>query len=48
MTTHLDSHTTIDVKPEMLSGDQKGNRIPHDEMHMQAHREKNTLSYKDN
>ena len=29
-TSHLDSHTTNDVKPEMLSGVQTGNRIPHD------------------
>ena len=31
MTSHLDSHTTNDVKPEMLSGVQTENRIPHDE-----------------
>ena len=30
MTSHLDSHTTTDVKPDMLSGDQTGNGIPHD------------------
>ena len=29
-TSHLDSHTKNDVKPEMLSGVQTGNRIPHD------------------
>ena len=29
-TSHLDSHTTNDVKPEMLSSVQTGNRIPHD------------------
>ena len=28
--SHLDSHTKNDVKPEMLSGVQTGNRIPHD------------------
>ena len=30
MTSHLDSHTTTDVKPDMLSGLQTGNGIPHD------------------
>ena len=30
MTFHLDSHTTTDVKPDMLSGFQPGNGIPHD------------------
>ena len=28
--THLDSHTTTDVTPDMLSGVQTGNGIPHD------------------
>ena len=31
MTSHLDSHTTTNVKLEMLSGVKTGNRIPHDE-----------------
>ena len=30
MTSHLDSHTTTDVKPDMLSGVQPGNGIPYD------------------
>ena len=30
MTSHLDSPTTTDVKPNMLSGVQTGNGIPHD------------------
>ena len=30
MTSHLNSHTTIDVKREMLSGVQIGNGIPRD------------------
>ena len=30
MTSHLDSHTTTDVKPDMLSGVQTENGIPHD------------------
>ena len=29
MTFHLDSHTTTDVKPDMLSGVLTGNGIPH-------------------
>ena len=29
MTSHLDSHTTTNVKSEMLSGVKTGNRIPH-------------------
>ena len=33
-TSHLDSHTTNDVKPGMLSGVQTGNRIPHDEYNL--------------
>ena len=30
MTFHFDSHTTNDVKTDMLSGVQIGNEIPHD------------------
>ena len=30
MTSHLDSHTITDVKPDMLSGVQTGNGIQHD------------------
>ena len=30
MTSHLDSHTTTDVKPDMLSGVQTRNGIAHD------------------
>ena len=30
MTSHLNSHTTTDVKPDMLSGVQTGNGIPQD------------------
>ena len=44
-TSHLDSHTTNDVKPEMLSGVQTRNRIPHDEYNIRgiayAYREDN-------
>ena len=29
MTSHLDSHTTTDVKPEMIPGVLTGNGIPH-------------------
>ena len=39
MTSHFDSHTKTEVKPEMLSGVQTGNGIPHDEykIHGTAH-----------
>ena len=30
MTSHLNSHRTTDIKPEMLSGVQTGNGTPHD------------------
>ena len=30
MTSHRDSHTTSDVKPEMIPGLLTGNGIPHD------------------
>ena len=30
MTSHLNSHRTTDIKPEMLSGVQTGNETPHD------------------
>ena len=30
MTSYLDSHTAYDVKPDMISGVQTGNGIPHD------------------
>ena len=30
MTSYLDSQTTTDVKPEMITGVQTGNGIPHD------------------
>ena len=30
MTSHLNSHGTTDIKPEMLSGVQTGNGTPHD------------------
>ena len=30
ITSHLDSHTTTDIIPDMLSGVQTGNRIPHE------------------
>merc|ERR1712105_90954 len=31
MTIHLDCYATTDCKPEVLSGVETGNRIPHDE-----------------
>ena len=36
MTSHLDSHMTTDVKPDMLSGVQTGNGIPHDRYNMRG------------
>ena len=30
MTSHLNSHRTTDITPEMLSGVQTGNGTPHD------------------
>ena len=34
MTSHLNSHGTTDIKPEMLSGVQTGNGTPHDKYHI--------------
>ena len=36
MTSHLDSQTTTDVKPEMIPGVQTGNRIPHDKYNIRG------------
>ena len=36
MTSHLNSHTTTDVKPEMLSGVQTGNGTPHDKYNIRG------------
>ena len=36
MTSHLDSNTTTDVKPHMLSGVQTGNGIPHDKYNIRG------------
>ena len=36
MTSHLDSHTITDVKPDMLSGVQIGNGIPHDKYNIRG------------
>ena len=47
MTIHLDCYATTDGKPEMLSGVETGNRIPHDELKLRgiahAHTEKTTF-----
>ena len=37
-TSHLDRHTTTDVKPDMLSGVQTGNGIPHDRFNIHGMR----------
>ena len=52
MTSHRDSHTITDFKPEMIPGVQTGNGIPHDEYNiaalpMYAQTEKMTFSGKD-
>ena len=36
MTIHLDCYATTDCKPEMLSGVETGNRIPHDEWNLRG------------
>ena len=36
MTTHRDSHTTTDVKPERISGLLTGNGIPHDKYNIRG------------
>ena len=43
MTSHLNSHRTTDIKPEMLSGVQTGNGTPHDkyDIHGIAHEHTN-------
>ena len=44
MTSHLNSHGTNDIKPEMLSGVQTGNGTPHDKYNIRgiarAHKQK--------
>ena len=54
MTSHLNSHRTTDIKPEMLPGVQTGNGTPHDKYNIRgiAHTlriqiEKTTFSCKD-
>ena len=41
MTSHRDSHTTTDVKPEMIPGLKTGNGIPHDEYDIPVNRKDN-------
>ena len=36
MTSHLNSHRTTDIKPEMLSGVQNGNGTPHDKYNIRG------------
>ena len=36
MTSHRDSHTTTDVKPEMIPGILTGNGIPHDKYYVRG------------
>ena len=48
MTSQLDSHTTNDVKPEMLSGVQTGNGIPHYQNNIRGIAHAQTYSEDDN
>ena len=43
MASHHDSHTTTDVKPELIPGVQTGNGIPHDKhnTHTRSNRKDN-------
>ena len=36
MTSHLNSHWTTDIKPEMLSGVQAGSETPHDKYNLRS------------
>ena len=36
MTSHRDSHTITDVKPEIIPGVQTGNGIPHDKYNIRG------------
>ena len=36
MTSHIVSHTTTDIKPEMIPGVQTGNGIPHDKYNIRG------------
>ena len=47
MTSHLNSHRTTDIKPEMLSGVQTGNGTPHDKYNIRgiAHARTNRKDY---
>ena len=49
MTSHLNSHWTTDIKPEMLSGVQTGNGTPHDKCNIRgiahAHKQKRQHFY---
>ena len=47
MTSHLDSHGTTDIKPEMLSGVQTRNGTPHDKynIHCIAHARTNRKDF---
>ena len=47
MTSHINSHRTTDIKPEMLSGAQAGNGTPHDKFYVRciAHARTNRKDY---
>ena len=42
MTSHLNSHGTTDIKPEMLSGVQTGKGIPHDRFNIRGNAHEHT------
>ena len=42
MTSHLNSHRTTDIKPEMLSGVQTGNGTPHDKYNIRGNAQART------
>ena len=42
MTSHCDSHTTTDIKPEMLSGVKTGNGAPRDKYNIRGIAHKRT------
>ena len=42
MTSHPEAHITTDYKPDMLSGVQTGNRIPHDRYNIRSNAHEHT------
>ena len=44
MTSQRDSHTTTDVKPEIIPGVQTGNGIPHDKYNIRSIQRTKTIT----